>query len=48
MKKEERRKEKGETVSGERGAVSGTPRQAGTVKRVPFCGFQRKREQTTR
>ena len=28
-------------------AVSGTPRQAGTVKRVPFCGFQRQRELTT-
>ena len=27
--------------------VSGTLRQAGTVKRVPFCGFQRKRELTT-
>ena len=46
----ERRKENGERRNGERGADErlAEPRQAGTVKRVPFCGFQRQRELTTR
>ena len=47
------RNEKAERINGERGAderlaVSGTPRQAGTVKLVPFRGFQRQRKLTTR